>query len=203
MNEAITRRERADLMAPLIAAVALAVVVVVTTVIRWLETFTPAGLVAGVPFPGVPVDFSPAEGEPVTSVHVTAGDIVARGVNSVSTVSLGLSIVVGALAWLAVIAVFATLAVRFLHGRFFDRGNPRLLDAAAWTMLGGALAVYMLETFGRNGVLAAAGLSGYVPPSWAVAAPFIPIWIAAMALGLISLAFRRGIRMQRDSEGLV
>jgi hypothetical protein len=134
---------------------------------------------------------------------VTEGEVIAEGVNVLSTVSLGASIIVSTIAWLVVIALFATLALRFLRGRFFDPTNPRLLDAAGWTMFGGALAISFLDTLGRNGVLAAAGLGEFQPSSWAIIASFIPIWIAATVLGLISLAFRRGIRMQRDTDGLV
>ena len=70
-------------------------------------------------------------------------------------------------------------------------------------MLGGALAVYFLDTLGRNGVLAAAGIADYYPPSHALTEQFAPIWIGAVVLSLIAIAFRRGIRLQRDTEGLV
>ncbi|GAA5091969.1 hypothetical protein GCM10025760_19900 [Microbacterium yannicii] len=198
-----TTKERNDIISTLVVAGVVAAIVVVASVVRWLETFTLEGISVPVPFAGVPADFAPADGLPVTTVRVTEGDVIAVGVNAVSTFSVGASIIVSAAAWLVVIALFGTLAVRFLRGRFFDPTNPRLLDAASWTMLGGALAVYFLDTFGRNGVLAAAGLGEFLPDSWAITASFIPIWIAAIVLGLISLAFRRGIRLQRDTDGLV
>lgn len=198
-----TRKERSDILATLTVAGVVAATVIVTAVVRWLETFTVDGISMPVPFAGVPADFSPAEGLPPATVRVTEGDVVADGVNALSTFSAAASIVVGTAAWLAVIALISLLAVRFLRGRFFDPSNPRLLDAAAWTMLGGALAVLLLDTFARNGVLAAAGLGDFSPSSWSVTASFIPIWMAAMVLGLISVAFRRGIRLQRETEGLV
>ena len=198
-----TTKERNDILSTLVVAGVVAAIVVVTSVLRWFETFTLDGVSVPVPFAGVPADFAPADGLPETTVRVTEGDLIAEGVNAVSTVSIGASIIVGAIAWLVVIALFGTLALRFLRGRFFDPTNPRLLDAAGWTMFGGALAVYFLDTFGRNGVLAAAGLGDFQPNSWALTASFIPIWIAATVLGLISLAFRRGIRLQRDTDGLV
>ncbi|WP_349426030.1 hypothetical protein [Microbacterium sp. LWS13-1.2] len=198
-----TTKERNDILSTLVVAGVVAAIVVLTSVLRWFETFTLDGVSVPVPFAGVPADFAPADGVPETTVRVTEGDVIAEGVNALSTVSIGASIIVGAIAWLVVIALFGTLALRFLRGRFFDPANPRLLDAAGWTMFGGALAVSLLDTLGRNGVLAAAGLGDFQPNSWATTASFIPIWIAATVLGLISLAFRRGIRLQRDTDGLV
>ncbi|MEV5070605.1 hypothetical protein MRBLMI12_002217 [Microbacterium sp. LMI12-1-1.1] len=198
-----TTKERNDIISTLVVAGVVAAIVVVAAVFRWLETFSREGVSVPVPFAGVPADFAPGDGLPVTTVRVTEGDVIAVGVNALSTVSIGASIIVGTVAWLVVIALFGTLALRFLRGRFFDPTNPRLLDTAGWTMFAGALAVYFLDTLGRNGVLAAAGLSEFQPSSWAITASFIPIWIAATVLGLISLAFRRGIRMQRDTDGLV
>lgn len=198
-----TTKERNDILSTLVVAGMVAAIVVVTSVFRWSETFTVDGVSVPVPFAGVPADFAPADGLPETTVRVTEGDVIAEGVNALSTVSIGASIIAGAIAWLVVIALFGTLALRFLRGRFFDSTNPRLLDAAGWTMFGGALAIYFLDTFGRNGVLAAAGLGDFQPNSWAITASFIPIWIAATVLGLISLAFRRGIRLQRDTDGLI
>lgn len=196
-------KERRDIVTTLIVAGALAIAVIVGSVVRVLQTFTPEGVAVGVPFNGVPADFAPAPGLPAVTVRVTAGDLVADGVNVISVASLGVSIVLGALTWLAVIACFALLALRFLKGRFFDRGNPRLLDVAAWGMFGGAVVTYLFETLGRNGVLSAAGIGDYYPSSWALTAPFVPVWIAGLVLGLISHAFRRGIRLQRDTDGLV
>ncbi|WP_109209603.1 MULTISPECIES: hypothetical protein [Microbacterium] len=198
-----TKKERSDIVATLVTAGVVGAIALIASVTRWLETFTLDGVSVAVPFAGVSADFAPADGLPVTTVQVTEGEVVAEGVNALSTFSLGASIILGAAVWIAVIALFGALGLRFLRGRFFDPSNPRLLDAAAWTMLGGALAVYFLETLGRNGVLAAAGLADFLPSSWALTASFIPVWIAAMVIGLISVAFRRGIRLQRDTEGLV
>jgi len=196
-------KERNDVIATLVAAAIVAAIVVVASVLRWLETFRADGISVPVPLAGVPAELAPADGLPVTTMRVTEADLVAQGVNALSALSVGASIILGAAVWLAVITLFGVLALRFLRGRFFDRSNPRLLDAAAWTMLVGALALYFLDTLGRNGVLAAAGLGDFTPDAWAVSATFVPVWIGAMVLGLISIAFRRGIRMQRETELLV
>ncbi|QEW01865.1 hypothetical protein [Microbacterium lushaniae] len=201
--EQTTKKERNDILATLGASGVLAVIVLFAAVIRWMGTFTPAGTSVSVPFNGVPAELPPSDGLPPTAVDVTWGDVSAEGVNLLSVLSLGVSILVGAAAALTVIVLFAVLALRFLRGRFFDATNPRLLDAAGWIMFAGALVVYFLDTLGRNGVLAAAGLADFDPNSWALAWPFFAVWIAATVLGLLSLAFRRGIRLQQDSEGLV
>jgi hypothetical protein len=198
-----TRKERNDIVTTLLVAGILAVIALVLTVLRFVDTFTTAGVAVGVPFAAAPAQLRAVDSRPATTVQVTEALLVAESVNPISQVALAVSIAVGGLAWLGVIGCFAALALRFLRGRFFDAGNIRLLDGAVWTMFGGALAVYALETLGRNGVLAATGLGDYSVPSWAVTAPFVPIWIAAMVLGLIAIAFRRGIRLQRDTEGLV
>lgn len=201
--EQTTQKERNDILATLAVSGVLAVIVLVAAVIRWLETFTPEGTSVPVPFAFVPAELTPSDGLPPTAVDVTWGNVSAEGTNLLSVLSLAASIVVGAVAGLTVIALFAVLALRFLRGRFFDATNPRVLDAAGWTMFAGALAVYFLDTLGRNGVLAAAGLADFDPNSWALVWPFFAVWIGATVLGLLSLAFRRGIRLQRDSEGLV
>lgn len=201
--EQTTKKERNDILATLGVSGVLAVIVLVAAVIRWLETFTPEGTSVPVPFGFVPAELTPQDGLPPTAVDVTWGNVSAEGTNLLSVMSLAASIVVGAVAALTVIALFAVLALRFLRGRFFDATNPRVLDAAGWTMFAGALAVYLLDTLGRNGVLAAAGLADFDPNSWALVWPFFAVWIGATVLGLLSLAFRRGIRLQRDSEGLV
>ncbi|MCK6066484.1 MULTISPECIES: hypothetical protein [Microbacterium] len=201
--EQTTRKERNEILSTLGVSGVLAVFVLLAAVIRWLETFTPEGTSVAVPFGFVPTELSPQDGLPPTAVDVTWGNVAADGTNLLSVLSLAASIVVGAVAALTVIALFAVLALRFLRGRFFDATNPRLLDAAGWTMFAGALAVYFLDTLGRNGVLAAAGLADFDPNSWVLVWPFFAVWIGATVLGLLSLAFRRGIRLQRDSEGLV
>lgn len=68
----------------------------------------------------------------------------------------------------------------------------------------------MLETMGRNGVTAALGLGDGEPVHpiefWAIA----PIFATGVTVGLIAVAFRRGIRLQqemvvleKETEGLV
>ncbi len=161
--ERTTKKERNDILSTLLVGGILAVVVVVAAVIRWLETFTLDGTSVSVPFAGVPAEIAPLEGLASTVVGVTRADVVAQEVNAVSLISLALSVLIGAAASLAVIALFGALALQFLRGRFFDPLNPRLLDAAGWTLMGGSLTVYVLDTFGRNGVLAAAGLAEFSP----------------------------------------
>ena len=93
-----TTKERNDIISTLVVAGVVAAIVVVTSVFRWLETFTLEGVSVAVPFAGVPADFAPADGLPVTTVRVTEGDVIAAGVNVLSTISLGASIIVSAVA---------------------------------------------------------------------------------------------------------
>ena len=90
----------------------------------------------------------------------------------------------------------------FLRGGFFVTATARAFDVIGWTLLIGGVGVMSFDTLARNGVLAAVGIEGE-PIHPTEFAAFAPVWAIAVAVGLLGHAFRRGIRLQDDSRGLV
>ncbi|MFY9714304.1 MAG: hypothetical protein WAK00_12585 [Microbacterium sp.] len=99
--------------------------------------------------------------------------------------------------------VFAVGIAAPVRGRFFAAGTARALDIIGWTLAVSPFVIVMLENIGRNGVVAALDIAGAEPVHpiefWAV----MPIFAIGVAVGLIAVTFRRGIRLQRETEGLI
>lgn len=136
--------------------------------------------------------------------------VIADGVNAASVTAIIAAIALWALAAVAVIAAVTLVAWNFLRGRFFVRPNARAFDVIGWTLVGAPILIVMLETMGRNGVTSALGIGDGEPVHpiefWSVA----PIFATGVTVGLIAVAFRRGIRLQneklaleKETEGLV
>ena len=134
----------------------------------------------------------------------------ATDVNAVSVVAIIAAIALWALAAAAVVAAVTLVAWNFLRGRFFVTGNARAFDVIGWTLVLAPIAIVMLETMGRNGVTAALGIGGGEPVHpiefWTIA----PVFAIGVTVGLVAVAFRRGIRLhgenrelERETEGLV
>ena len=104
---------------------------------------------------------------------------------------------------LVVIGAVMLVASNFLRGRVFVRGNAWAFTIMGWMLSIAPLVIVGLDNIARNGVLAAAGFGGgeTVHPIefWAA----IPVVAGGIAVGLIAVAFRRGIRLQKETEGLV
>lgn len=197
------RSEQSDAITVILAGAAAAVVVVIANVLNFLDTFRPDGIAAR-----VPLESGSGEGVLDSSSARISGSlseltVVVTDLDTVSTLCLGAAIVVAALAELVVIAAVMHLAWSFLRGRFFVRTTTRDFGVISWAMFLGALGVLLLEHMGINGVLATIGADGREPVHpihfWA----FAPFWFAATAVGLLSVAFRCGAQLQRDTEGLV
>jgi hypothetical protein len=197
------RSEQGDAITVILCGAAAVIVVLIANVLDFLDTFRPDGVAARVPLES-------GSGEGVlenTSARVSGSlselTVVVTDLNAVSTFCLGAAIVVAALAQLVVIAAVMHLAWSFLRGRFFVRAAARDFGIISWAMFLGALGVLLLQHMGTNGVLAALGTDGREPVHPIAFWSFAPYWFAATAVGLLSVAFRRGAQLQRDTEGLV
>ncbi len=205
-----TRSERADAITGILYAAAALVTVGLATTLRVGSTFRDAGIAWSIPIDEQPISATTDSGQISIEGIAQEAMVFATGVNGVSIAAIVAAIALWALAAVAVIGAVTLVAWNFLRGRFFVAGNARAFDVIGWTLVLAPMAIVMLETMGRNGVTAALGLGDGEPVHpiefWAVA----PIFATGVTVGLIAVAFRRGIRLQqekvvleKETEGLV
>ncbi|MBE7953196.1 hypothetical protein ABTZ44_09180 [Microbacterium oxydans] len=205
-----TRSETADAITVILYAAAALVAVAFATILRVAGTFRDSGIAWSIPIDEQPISATTDSG--AISVEGIAQDamVFATGVNTVSVGAIIAAITLWALAALLVIGSVTLVAWNFLRGRFFVRGNARAFDVIGWTLVVAPILIVMFETMGRNGVTSALGLGEGEPAHpiefWSVA----PIFATGVTVGLIAVAFRRGIRLQneklaleKETEGLV
>lgn len=205
-----TRSETADAITVILYAAAALVTMAFATSLRVAGTFRDSGIAWSIPIDEQPISATTDSG--AISVEGIAQDamVFATDVNTVSVAAIIAAIGLWALAALLVIGSVTLVAWNFLRGRFFVRGNARAFDVIGWTLVAAPILIVMLETMGRNGVTAALGIGDGEPVHpiefWSVA----PIFATGVTVGLIAVAFRRGIRLQheklaleKETEGLV
>lgn len=210
MTATTTRRERADAITVILYAAAALVTVGLATTLRVGSTFRDAGIAWSIPIDEQPISATTDSGQISIEGIAQEAMVFATGVNGVSIAAIVAAIALWALAAVAVIGAVTLVAWNFLRGRFFVAGNARAFDVIGWTLVLAPMAIVMLETMGRNGVTAALGLGDGEPVHpiefWTIA----PIFATGVTVGLIAVAFRRGIRLQqekvvleKETEGLV
>lgn len=95
---------------------------------------------------------------------------------------------------------FAVLGTSFGSGDFFAPGSLRAMKVTALTLLLGSAAIPALQVMAARSALASVGVGVDVgqrmETDWVLLA-------AGVLLGTVWYAFRRGARLQRDTEGLV
>ena len=205
-----TRSETADAITVILYAAAALVTVAFATILRVAGTFRETGIAWTVPINQQPISATTDSGAISIEGFADEAMVIADGVNAASVTAIIAAIALWALAAVAVIAAVTLVAWNFLRGRFFVRPNARAFDVIGWTLVGAPILIVMLETMGRNGVTSALGIGDGEPVHpiefWSVA----PIFATGVTVGLIAVAFRRGIRLQnekaaleKDTEGLV
>ncbi|WP_029267684.1 MULTISPECIES: hypothetical protein [unclassified Microbacterium] len=205
-----TRSEKADAITVILYAAVALVTVGLATVLRVGSTFRETGIAWTVPIDQQPISATTDSGAISIEGFADEAMVIADGVNAASVTAIIAAIALWALAAVAVIAAVTLVAWNFLRGRFFVRPNARAFDVIGWTLVGAPILIVMLETMGRNGVTSALGIGDGEPVHpiefWSVA----PIFATGVTVGLIAVAFRRGIRLQneklaleKETEGLV
>lgn len=196
------RSETADVVTVILFGIGAAVTVVIMTVLRILDIFRPVGIAWTVPIDDMVIDATMNSGS--TSMEGIAGEVtvIVSEVDTVAAAAIIASIATWALAALLIIGCVTHVARSFLQSRFFVRSTARAFDIIGWTLVLGAVLVLLLDNVGRNGVLAALDITGE-PLHFIEFAAFAPVWAIGVATGLIAMGFRRGIRLQRETEGLV
>ncbi|MCS3843010.1 hypothetical protein [Microbacterium sp. AK031] len=133
---------------------------------------------------------------------VDSATLVVADVNTVSIISLVLAITLRALCLIAVAVLGVVLCRRLMRGILFDRVNTRLTFAMSIGLLAAGLIGPWFENMGLNGVVAALG-GEFDYQRWLLFSDGIPLFVAAIAVGVLVIVFRRGTALQKDAEGLV
>lgn len=197
-TDAATRSERADAITVILYAAAALVTVGVATALRVASTFRDAGIAWSMPIDEQPISATTDSGQISIEGIAQEAMVFATGVDGVSIAAIVAAIALWALGAVAIIGAVTLVAWNFLRGRFFVPGNARAFDLIGWTLVLAPIAIVMLETMGRNGVTAALGLGDGEPVHpiefWTIA----PIFAIGVTVGLIAVAFRRGIRLQQE-----
>lgn len=198
-----TRSERADATAVLIVGTLVLAAAVAVVVLRATQTFRPDGIAWVLPIDQQPIDATVGSGSSAVHGYATQALVIVPGLSPVGTGAIVLSHVVWAAAAVLVIGSSLFIAWSFLRGRFFAPGTVRALAMISWALAIGAGAVHLLDGFGRNSIVAALnpdrGPVYDTPDTWS----WLPVFAVGVALGLITTAFRRGMRLQKETEGLV
>lgn len=197
-------KERRDVATVMGVGVLAFAVTVYAGIQRALQTFgSPRGIAWNLAVDETPARVEVGSGTGAVDVVVRDGLVYSSDVAPVSVAMIVVSLVASVLTAFVVIACVLYLARCALRGDVFSSGTVRVWDVVGWALVGGGALMLFGDTLGGNGVLAAVGLQDAdVEPSvgfWG----FAPMWAIAVACGLMGIAFRRGLRMQKDTEGLV
>ncbi|MFS0713147.1 hypothetical protein ABC195_04640 [Microbacterium sp. 2P01SA-2] len=197
------RSDAADAITVLLLGIGAAITVVLSVVARFLDAFRDAGVAWRIDIDDEPFAASLGSGDGYVDGIVENALVIAPGVDGATAAALAGSIVAWGLACLLVVLAVMYVARSFLRGRFFVPATARAFDVIGWSIVGGGLVVLILENIGRNGILAALGVGEGEPLHFLDFWSYAPAWAVGVAVGLVAIAFRRGVRLQRDTEGLV
>lgn len=193
------RRDRSDLVTGVIVG-ALAIAFLVFRGANAVVSLfaTPGAVTVDAPIPAQVVTTGLGEG---TGATITSGILVVADVNAVSVICLVLAIVLSTLGLVAAAALGAASCIRMLRGRVFDQVNVRLLFALSMSLLLAWAGEYWFWHMGLNGVFAA--LDDEFRGQTELNLTGVPLVVAAIAVGVLVIVLRRGVALQKDSEGLV
>ncbi|WP_040165837.1 hypothetical protein [Microbacterium gorillae] len=201
MNTADSTAERADrrdIITTLITCGAVAIGVVIATVNRFFALFDASGLTMEVQVPLQDGNVAGESGDvPVGVWHafVTVPDPSVKLV-----VFAVLAVLAGTIGWLSALGCVTVLALDFSRGRVFGSRSVRMLSLLTTSIAVGVIASYVLTVFATNVLRTEAGIGAVnmsLPPEY-----WLGI-VAAVLAGVLAVAFRRGAKLQKDTEGLV
>lgn len=171
--------------------------IIVVAVIRFTGTFTGAGLSLEVP---IPESFGAQHAPSGVSLQVTQAIVTVTGADAGLVTLVCGTILLAAIAGIAVVVCYLLLTVEVARSRTFSRRSIRMLGAMSAIILVATTGCYLLDSAIARAVRTAAGL-GEVG-----AITSLSYWMGFAivgALGLIAYAFRKGAVLQRETEGLV
>lgn len=204
------RSDKADAITVMILSGVALGVVGIATYLRVASTFRDAGIAWSIPIDEQPISATTDSG--AVSIQGIAQDamVFATDVDPVSVTAIVAAIALWAVTAVVVIGAVALVAANLLRGRVFVPVNARAFDTIGWSLAIAPMVIVILETMGQNGVTSALGIGAGEPVHpiefWSI----MPVFATGVAVGLIAVAFRRGIRMRqekevlaKDTEGLV
>lgn len=199
MNASKVKSDRDDLNTGIIVGALVVAWLLYDGVRRIADLFATTGAVTvSTRVPAQEVTAAIGEG---ASATIDSATLVVADVNAISIGSLVLAIGLPALCLIAVAALGVIVCRRLMRGILFDRANTRLTFAMSMGLLATGLLGPWFENMGLNGVFAALG--GDFDDQWLLLADEIPLFVAAIAVGVLVIVFRRGTDLQKDAEGLV
>ena len=145
----------------------------------------------------------PPEGDGATasSVGTSTLDLVIGNLGGGMPFWLILSALMPALSYAAALVSVAVLSLRVWQGNPFEKSALRMLDVAATSILVAAVVGGTVQLWTSRGVITTVfGAENYVEPSTGIDLTLVGVGVG---LTVISLAFRIGQRLQRDTDGLV
>lgn len=171
---------------------------------RAIHTFgSPLGIAWSIPIDEMPMNVTVGSSTGSVDVIVHDGTVHSDKVNPLSVTMIALSLVVSVLTALVVIACVLYLARSALRASMFTEGAVRAWNLIGWALIAGGVLMLFGDLLGGNGVLAAVGLQDAEVSGSGGFLRYAPMWAIGIACGLMSIAFRRGLRLQKDMEGLV
>lgn len=193
------RRDRNDLVAGIIVGALVIAFLLFRGTNAVVSLFaTPDAITVDAPIPAQVVSTGLGKGAEAT---ITSGTLVVADVSTISVVCLVLAIVLGTLGLVAAAALGASSCIRMLRGKVFDQVNVRLLFALSMSLLFAWVGEYWFRAMGLNGVFAALDDEFHGQTGFSLAG--ISLVVAAVAVGVLVIVFRRGVALQKDAEGLV
>lgn len=191
---------RTDIATTMVVGGIAAIAIIVALVLRLAEVLPNRSVPVRVWLDGeqavLPVGSSGAR----VPVSVEGGTILVSGLPGITLTSVALEAAVPALAAVAIIACVLLLCRNLLSGRAFSPGNTRLVTAISLLIASGWALSLLFTTMANNGAVAA--MSGGELDSATLQVDWVPV-LASMAVGAVAAAFRRGERLERDTDGLV
>lgn len=197
------RSERLDAISVLFFGICVAVIAGVVIGLRALDIFRPSGIAWPINIDERPIEASVDSGKASIDGIVSSVTVIAPNVDGGSVAAIIASLALVALAVLLVIACVMRIAWSFLRGRFFSDGTARSFEVAGSTIVFAPCFFLTLDTMGRNGVLQALELAGAEPLHPSAGWALLPYMAVGLSVILVGTAFQRGIRLQRETEGLV
>ncbi|UJP10120.1 hypothetical protein L2X99_17515 [Microbacterium sp. KUDC0406] len=201
---ATTTRERRDAATVVGVGILAALFTLYWGAMRAWQTFgSPDGVAWNIAVDETPANVTVGSETGSVDVIVREGVVYSDQVNVVSVVMIAVSVVASVLTALVVIACVVYLARCALRGDLFRKGTIQVWNVIAGALIGGGALMLFGDTLGGNGVLAAVGLGDADASPSVGFQGYAPMFAVAIVCGLMSIAFRRGVQLQKETEGLV
>jgi len=177
----------------LVTAIADLVVVVQNTAIPFSVSIPTTDVAPPLPLDG--------EGATASSVGTSSIDLVIGNLSGGMPFWLALSALIPPLSYATALVSIAVLAWRVRQGNPFEQIALRMLDIAAIAILVAAVVGGSVQVWTSRGVITNVfGPENYIEPANGINLALVGVGVG---LTVISLAFRIGQRLQRDTEGLI